>query len=95
MALGNIACVQYGAIVAASTTVTLTRICRTLEIILDAGSSDVYIELNGNTATVGGATCFKIAGGGSWKSPARGNLGIQTFKYIGSGTTGNMAVIGI
>ncbi len=87
--------VQYGAIANSNTLVQMKRFCRALRITVDAGASDVYLELNGDTPAVGGATSIKVAAGTTWESPAAGNLGISSFRYIGSGAVGNFLILGI
>jgi hypothetical protein len=84
---------KFQAISAVATTVNLKRICRQMMISLDPGSSDIYLTFDGTTPTVGGAGTFKIAGGTTWTSPANVNLGIDSFKFIGSGSVGNMSIL--
>lgn len=92
----NIAFVSYRPILAANTLVDMGRGCRALRITVDTGASDVYLELNGDTPSVGGATSIKIPAGTTWESPSGNpNIGIKQFRYIGSGAVGNMLIVGV
>jgi len=67
------------------------RLCRALVIQVDSGQ-DIYVTFDGTTPTVNGANCLKIPAGTQWQSPQNINMGIDSFKYIGSAATGHLSV---
>src|SRR6185437_7943857 len=88
----NVAFVSYVSIAATDTTISLHRWCRVLRVTLDSGSADVYLEINNNVATVGGATTIHVPAGTKWESPVGANLSINSFHYIGASALGKMTV---
>lgn len=80
---------QYAAIPATNTAVNLHGVFRSITIWSDPAAADLYIELHGAAATVGGATCIHLPPGAGYQTPAGCNLGISTFNVIGSSATGN------
>ena len=78
-----------------ATTVQLSRRCRQLRISLDAGSSDLYIQILGDVASIGGADSIKIASGTTWESLAQGNLDIDRLSVIASAGIGNATFFGM
>lgn len=82
----------YNAVPAANTAVNMHGVFRTITIWSDPAAADLYIELHGAAATVGGATCIHLPPGAGYQSPTGCNLGISTFNIIGSAATGNYSV---
>lgn len=84
--------VQYIAIPAVDTAVPLHGQFRSIQIMLDASSSDVFVEIHNQTATLSGATTIHIPAGGTWNSPYGCNLGITSFHWIGTTATGKATI---